>query len=304
MNQSQQQANIIEDVDGRRYIELGYDCYAELIGENALTDGSQDNRVVEKQQIEPNADSSEVKQHVKNELKAINTKLDVIEGKINKRLDVIECKTDKILLFMANVEKFMSLKKSGTTPEQKVKHECFTVFADLCPVQDESKLALLENNLCDRQYADKLYRFFHTEYNLNGKREGSPFFKILMRRMLVPTILQPFSWKGFSRKVPGPECTADNRSFKETFPGFVAFIQRIVSAADIEHTMETNDAYFSQFLRQKNVEVQRFLEGKQGRQANSTRQVKSRNIENAERPDSAAGLVDVQIQSSADVMNE
>ncbi|XP_065078975.1 uncharacterized protein LOC135701954 [Ochlerotatus camptorhynchus] len=232
----------VQDMDGRRYIELGYDCYAEL-------------------QTNP---SPEVEGHLNGELELIKI-----------RLDGIETKLEKLVLFMANIDKLMSTKKSGSTaPEKKGNQECFLEFADLCPVQDENRLKLLEKNLNDRMYTDKLYRFFHTEYSLNGKREGSPFFKTIMRRMLVPTILLPFSWKGFSRKVPGPESTADNRSFKETFPGFVAFIQRIVCAADIAHTVEANDACFSQFLRQKNVEVQRFLEGKQGRWANCTRQRK------------------------------
>ncbi|XP_065075021.1 uncharacterized protein LOC135698817 [Ochlerotatus camptorhynchus] len=282
MEEVQQPANIIQDMDGRRYIELGYDCYAELVGENAaaVADVSE----VENQQTNP---SPEVVGHLNGELELIKT-----------RLDGIETKLEKLVLFMANIDKLMSTKKSGSTaPEKKGNQECFLEFADLCPVQDENRLKLLEKNLNDSMYTDKLYRFFHTEYSLNGKCEGSPFFKTVMRRMLVPTILLPFSWKGFSRKVPGPESTADNRSFKETFPGFVAFIQRIVCAADIVHTVEANDACFS---RQKNIEVQRFLEGKQGRRANCTRQRKcfSKDVANREDSDSTAGLDDVPLKSN------
>lgn len=121
---------------------------------------------------------------------------------------------------------------------------------------------MLESNLKSKVYADKFFRFFHCEYNLSGKRDGEAFFKTLFRRIIAPTLLQFISWKGNFSKTDESVPFIPNRSFRDKFPCMVQLLQRVVFTGDMDHTGEETEKCLSQILRQKKVEIQRFLEKK------------------------------------------
>lgn len=265
-----QRANIIRGVDGRQFIALGNGCYMEVLNQSdpVITDASS----YADQECEPLAPETDpVENSGFNHQEVLCEVLSELR-KINTRIDGIEQRMDQFVLFSANMDKFMSAKHSTSTAMTKrPEPEEFSDIQELCPISSEDVLQSFEKNLKVKVYADRFFRFFHSEYNMNGKRDGKVFFKIIIRRMIAPPVLQPFSWKGNSRKTDSSATFVPNRSFRDTFPSIVQFVQRVIAAADMDHTLEHTDMCFSQFLRQKRVEIQRFLDNKRGKRAPGSR---------------------------------
>lgn len=188
---------------------------------------------------------------------------------ILNRLDRMETAVDKITIFMADTQRFLRMRSDDSESAQiestrkRKMNEDYSEIEALFPVPGEQQLLLLENSLKNQAVNDKFYGYFEYSYNLNGKRDSVSFFKVLLRKVLAPTILVPYSWKGQSRNTPGTE-RMGNKSFKNTFPTFISFILRVVRAADYEFTQEQCHNAFSLFLRNKHTEIKRFTgEGNQ-----------------------------------------
>lgn len=184
---------------------------------------------------------------------------------IIQRLDRIEPVLEKLVFFMADVQRYMRMKSSSDQSDQvdnskKRKIQDFSEYEGFFPIHTEDQLLTLESSLKNQAANDKLLDYFEYVYNLNGKRDNGPFFRTLMRKILIPTTIQAFSWKGQSRSTKGSVKT-ENKSFKDTFPTFVKFVHRVVRAADFEFTEEDNDDAFSNYLRNKNTEIQRHEKG-------------------------------------------
>lgn len=281
-----QEANINTN-EGVQYIALGNGCYMEMsfaqpnpaVGDFSLNDDVKcdaglQSAVGANRNDDTGSDIAVILSDIRSQLQSINARLDKIEACFLGRLD-------QVLVFMANFDKLMSTRESApNSKEKKREAEDFEEFRKLCPILSEDDLQTLERNLKSKVYADRFFRFFDHEYNLNGKREGKVLFKTILRRIVVPTLLQPFSWKGNSRKTDEAASFIPNRSFKDSFPELVLFLQRVIFAADMEHTAEDTEECFSLFLRQKNVEIQRFLEGSHTKRAacSRTRKPKDTNV--------------------------
>lgn len=182
------------------------------------------------------------------------------------RLDRIEPVLQRIVFFMADVERFMKLKSSDRASDhsehsgKRQFQEDFTEFEALFPIDTEEQLLSFESILNKQDTNDKVFHYFEYVYNLNGKRDSGPFFKALLRKIIVATTVQMYSWKGQSRNNKGlPK--SSNKSFKDSFPLFVKFVHRVVRAADYEFTEEANNEAFSVYLRNKNTEIQRHEKG-------------------------------------------
>lgn len=205
----------------------------------------------------------------------VSKKLDLVLN----RLDRMEHAVEKIMSFIADTQRFMSMKsidhesaRYENTRKRKI-NEDFSEIEALFPVPGEQELLMLENSLKTQAVNDKFFDYFEFSYQLNGKRNSGSFFKLLIRRILVPTLLAPFSWKGQSRNVQGTE-RPENRSFKDTFPTFVNFVHRVVRAADCEFTQEQCHNAFGLYLRNKHTEISRYTGEGYQREAHTRRRKK------------------------------
>lgn len=180
------------------------------------------------------------------------------------RLERIEPILEKVVFFMADVDRYMNTTTKQSTiidsTEKKKFQEDYSEFEGLFPINKEEQLLAFESSLNNQAIHNKLFNYFESVYNLNGKRDSSPFFKTLLRKILVATTMRSYSWKGQSRNNKGSPKTL-NKSFKDTFPLFIKFIHRVVRAADYEFTEEHNNDAFSIYLRNKNTEIQRHERG-------------------------------------------
>lgn len=247
VNNMAQQPNIFGGIDGRQYIALDNGCYMEVVGDqyDPLVKDSVSHD--DNPEFEP-VHASATATNTDSDLSKILVELQ----KLNARFDGMEQRVDQLVSLAANMDKFMSMKNSSTIiSKTRPEPEDFEEIRELLPIMSEEEMQMLEQKPKNKQFADKLFRFFHTEYNLNGKRDGKSFFKTIVRRMVAPTLLQPFSWTGGSRKTPDNIAFTPNRSFRDTFQCLVQFVQRVVLTADMDHTSEQTDSCFILFLRQK-----------------------------------------------------
>ncbi|XP_062550280.1 uncharacterized protein LOC134215037 [Armigeres subalbatus] len=182
----------------------------------------------------------------------------VILQDLQTRVSRMEAMLEKVVEFMANVNRLFETKKPSKISEgEQKKFEDFSEFEQLLPISTENKLKELDLQLNNQHYADKLYRFFETIFKLNGKREGKSFFRNLIRKLVEPSVLTPFSWLGNTRSKKGEAPVVKNKSFKQDFPTLILFVSRILRSADFEFSAEDTEVAFGQFLRQKNTELKR-----------------------------------------------
>lgn len=206
---------------------------------------------------------------------------------INNRLDKLGAKLDDHSAILQRIELFMlgfSYAKPAAEPQQATSSkgicdmrqrgieredmrqrsmENFDEFEQMPQIVTKEQLTELDTKLGDPAYEAKFFRYIQSVYKLTGKREGFPFFKTVIRKLIAPTVLVCFSWKGNSRTKKGDQIAVvndQNYSFKNMFPNIVRFIYRVVSAADFEYTSEDNEKAFSDYLRQKTTEIRRFLQ--------------------------------------------
>ncbi|XP_062555718.1 uncharacterized protein LOC134220633 [Armigeres subalbatus] len=169
---------IIRGDDGRQYVDLGNSCYMEIMGEESdptveVASNSGDVREAVLQSVPGN-------EIIENTGEANNEKITNELQKIHTKLDGLAARLDRVLSFSANFDKFMSAKQSASVClERRREFEDFSELKALCPILSEDRLQVLENHLKNKVYADKFFRFFDSEYNLNGKRDGKAFSKRL-----------------------------------------------------------------------------------------------------------------------------
>nr|XP_029724571.1 uncharacterized protein LOC115264702 [Aedes albopictus] len=282
-NMDQQNSFVGTIIDGRQYISLGNGCFMEVVSQSEAVaadvgpEHDLESDIAVASAPIPMEDGESDSAKILRELQ-----------RINSRLDGVEKRVDQLIVFSASMDKFMSTKQTSAA-KKRPEPEDFTDIRQLWPLLSEDELLQLEQNLKNKPYADKLFRYFDSEYNLNGKREGKSFFKNVVRKIIAPTLLQPFSWTGCSRKSGTDESApfTPNRSFRDTFPSVVQFVQRITCAADMDHTLEDTASCFSLFLRQKRTEMERFLSDNPGKRAAGCRTRKPREAGAGE--DSGAG---------------
>lgn len=233
---------IVQSSDGRQFIRLQNGCYMEVMAEQSNPETEPENLVAADMTAEPNDNQSTTLADIK------------------LRLTRIEACLEKVVSFMADVSKFMEKRKDpSTAPPVKRRREQFEEISTLFPINDHDMLLSLENRLNNQVFAEKLSRYVSCQYELNGKRDGKAFFKILIRKMLAPNVLLPYSWMGNSRKISDDQ--QPNKGFKKSFANIVKFFETITCEADCTFSIERVHTAFSDHLRQKNVEMQRFLTG-------------------------------------------
>lgn len=244
--------------DGKHYAKLDNGCYMEILNSQASHDL-------------PAADYGE---HSSNDHQINREETISMEfRKINDRLDAIEGILSQLMNFMANFDKFMQLRKNDDDfPSTCKQNEDFTEFEDLPKIDCDDALKALEQSLGNPPFADRYFRYFHTMYSLNGKRESAPFFRQLIRKLIMPVVFLPYSWKGNKRTHEAASSKSGKHvSFEASYPELIKFIYRLVHAADLSHTREHNEKLFKDLLRYKNTEFKRFQQGYGDYRASSTR---------------------------------
>ncbi|XP_065079183.1 uncharacterized protein LOC135702108 [Ochlerotatus camptorhynchus] len=202
---------------------------------------------------------------------------DIQSDEMAERLDRIEKNLNKILFFMADIEKYFKMKQQESKtheekqPKQKRSTEDFSEFKAILPIKTVQDLMSIESKLEIQSFSEKLYQYFEVMYNLNGKREGHSFFRNLIRKMIDISVLMPFSWLGNTRSKNGEPPVEQNRNFKRTFPRLINFIGSVLRAADFEYTIEDTEKAFSDFLRHKNTEMKRHINQGGQRRVSHTR---------------------------------
>lgn len=231
----------VQSADGKHYIKLQNGRYVEVISEYLNPD--------------PAINRSDISSDLQDKQITLPQELD-------QRLQRIETWLQKIISFMADISKFIEIRgeSAAAAPAPKRRKEDFEEFETLLPIKDEEKLRFIENNLNDQIYFEKFSRFVSSQYALNGKRDGKAFFRILIRKMIVPNVLIPYSWKGNSRSC-NIQGVGENKGFKKYFPNIVKFFESVTCEADYAFTTEAVHEAFSNFLRQKHTEMKRFLVG-------------------------------------------
>lgn len=194
--------------------------------------------------------------------------------KLNDRMDAIEGMLTQLTNFMANFDKLMQIRHEDNVLST-IHHqdEDFSEFERLPKIDSDYSMKALEQNLANSLFADKYFRYFQITFSLNGKREGAPFFRRIIRKLTMPVVFLPYSWKG-NKRATLPSDSGEHTSFEKTFPMFINFIYRLVHAADLSYTREHNDQLFKNFLRYKNTEFKRFIEGYGDRRVSSSRKRK------------------------------
>lgn len=282
--------------DGKQYAQLSNGTYY------AITDNS--NEVVD-EQVETFIKQDEVDLGIDNdmdminsptpalgesdfstiasELRKINDRLDVYDGKlsklttevgkINDRLDVQEGLLVKVTEFMANFNKLLSMKNSNNvtlTPTRQ--EEDFSEYENMAKIDSDQSFKAFDQSLADPAYSGKFFRYLHSIYSLNGKRDSGPLFRTLIRRLITPNVLIPYSWMGNKRTKKGSTGdSGQNINFQETFPNFIKLMHQVFLAADCSNTREQNEKLFKNLLRYKNLELKRYENGSGEHRASSSR---------------------------------
>lgn len=197
---------------------------------------------------------------------AAPTERDAMKTDEIERLERIEKKLDEALMFVADIDKYFKTKQHNATKDQakrgsQKRHvEDFSEFEGLLPIKSLANLAALKTKLDVEGYSDKLLGYFEALFSLNGKREGGPFFRNLIRHMIDIAVLLPFSWLGNTRAKHGEAPPVEqNQCFKRSFPRLISFVGTVLRAADFEFTHEDTEKAFSEFLRHKNTEMKRHV---------------------------------------------
>lgn len=262
---------IVQSSDGRQFIRMQNGCYMEVMPEQSIPDPEPENLVEADMTADRNGNQS-------------NTLED-----INLRLNRIEACLQKVVSFMADVSKFMEIRNEpSTAPPVQRRRENFEEISTLFPINDHDMLLSLENRLNNQAFAEKLSRYVSCQYELNGKRDGKAFFKILIRKMLAPNVLLPYSWMGNSRKTSDDQ--KPNKGFKKSYTNIVKFFETVTCEADCTFSIERVHTAFSDHLRQKNVEMQRFLTGSDRRMPSS--RVRCRKVKETENDENTDENID------------
>lgn len=270
---------IITAGDGKQYVQLDDGTCLEIVADTRTNDGFQiplsnisvgDSNINEHNTndivaninpiIDDQAGSVTLSGHIQNQDADSSIDVQAVLENLQTRVTRIEGMLEKVLMFMANMNKLLEDKSTQNKSPQKEKNrtpENFSEFSNIFPVKDIQSLADLNSKLNNQHYAQKLFRYTETMFNLSGKREGKPFFRTLLRKLVDPVVMTHYSWLGNTRTKKGEKPCIQNMSFKKEFPVFVEFVGRIVRAADFEFSIEATEDSFCQFLRQKNTELKR-----------------------------------------------
>lgn len=250
---------VIQSSDGRQFVRLENGNYLEIMPKQMIPD-----------KVPINLTKTDTSTEFDNDQP-------VTLEDINERLIRIETYLQKVMLFMADVSKFMELRAepATTTAPVKRRRENFEEFDMLFPIINDEMLLSFETRLNDQVFFEKLLRYVSCQYELNGKRDGKAFFKTLIRKMITPYALLPYSWLGKSRHIS--QDREPNKSFKNLFKNIVKFFNSATSEADCTFSNEGVCKAFSVILRQKHTEMKRFLAGGERRTPSS--RVRPRKVE-------------------------
>lgn len=225
---------------------------------------------------------------IDSELRKLNDRLDVYNGmlsklatevhKTNDRLNIQEGLLVKLTEFMANFNKLMASKTSDNTMSTVTRQEeDFSEYESMTKISSDQSFKAFEQNLGDPAFLAKFFRYLHSIYSLNGKRDSGPLFRTIIRRFVTPNVFIPYSWMGNKRtkKVSTGE-SGNNLNFQETFPNFIKLMHQVLQAADYSSTREQNEQLFKNLLRYKVLELKRFENGSGEHRASSSRKRQKR----------------------------
>ncbi|XP_062550293.1 uncharacterized protein LOC134215052 [Armigeres subalbatus] len=254
---------IVKDTDGKQYIQLENGCYMEVSEDT--NDGAGVNSTINVTDI-PNENCPPT--------------ASITLEDIDQRLTRMEACLQKIFSFIADVSKYLEMRKEAVAPAaSKRKKEDFEEVEKLFPINDDQQLQSFESSLKDAVFNGKMMRYVSTQYDLNGKRNGKTFIKILIRRLIAPNVLLPYSWMGNSRRIHQDQ--NPNKGFKKSYPNIVIFFENITYEADYSSTTEGVHKAMGDHLRHKHTEMKRYLTGGE-RRLPSSRVRKQKIIEQPE----------------------
>lgn len=286
--------------DGKQYAQLANGYYYALTDSSEAAEAPTSN-VIKQDEVDLGIDNElnsfnspspalDDSHDVLIELRKINDRLNNFERnlseiaselrKANDRLDVQEGLLVKTTEFMANFNRLMAMKNmNDATPIANRQEEDFSEFENISKIDSDESFKAFERGLAERAFSEKFFRYLHSIYSLNGKRDSGPLFRTIMRKLLAPNVLIPYSWKGNKRTKKGS--TGDsgaNMNFQETFPNFIKTIHQVLHAADYSTTREQNDNLFKNLLRYKVLELKRYESGNGERRASSSRKRQKRRM--------------------------
>nr|XP_029710349.1 uncharacterized protein LOC115256230 [Aedes albopictus] len=217
---------------------------------------------------------------ISSELRKINERLGVVEQnlsmlttevrKISERMGAQEGLMSRLTEFMANFNKLMSTKQSIDISNRY--EEDFSEFDNMQIIDSDQAFRTFEQGLGNSNYSGKFFRYLHSIYSLNGKRDSGPLFRTIIRKFLAPNVFLPYSWMGNKRTKPGTTSdSGQNQNFQESFPNFIRLMHQVLQAADCSSTREQNEILFKNLLRYKMLEAKRFEGGNGERRASSSR---------------------------------
>lgn len=186
-------------------------------------------------------------------IQRLNVRLDTIENKMEQQ----NRKMTEFGEFVSTFKKFMRLKSSSAGTSNENDEENFAELKQMKRIENEIELEQFEAKLGEEAYVMKLTKYLRQKYELNAKQDANAFFKTLIRSLIAPTALLPFSWKGIKRASQKEADASQNKCFKIVFPNLVALIDSVLLLADCEHKSEHIDRYFDTHLRSKHKEIQR-----------------------------------------------
>lgn len=188
-------------------------------------------------------------------------RLDVRFDKIESNMEQQNRKLTEFGEFVSTFKKFMRMKQtSSSISNDPTNVEDFVEFKQMKRIENEIELEQFEANLNEEAYVKKLTKYLQHKYELNAKQDANAFFKTLIRSLVAPTALLPFSWKGVKRTLQKDADPSQNKCFKIAFPNLVDFIDSVLLLADCEHKSEHIDRYFDSHLRSKHKEIKREAE--------------------------------------------
>lgn len=168
---------------------------------------------------------------------------------LNAKIDNQNEKIEKIMQFIANIEKFMKLKQTKTPEVIEEQIDCDFIEPNCKTAHDLQNFDLM---LEKDEYRIKFINFYKNQYDVNGKRDGCMIFRTIARRIISPGALEEYSWKGQNKKNSRPKI-----SFQNTFQNIVEIMYKICSLSDITYSREKTEREFVKLLRFKNMNAKR-----------------------------------------------
>lgn len=195
-----------------------------------------------------------------------------------QHIESVDGKVDQILKHTSRIDKMLSeiLKKSqgkssiSCEIDEQQQHATvskFGEFENFKKIETAEELKSFEKKLSNIAYEQKLIRFLHTKFTLDGQQKGATIFKDILRSLVVEaSLFKPYSWVGQKRNGVKP------LSFKENHKVFIDFMKKMVQFGDSSKTDEHVEKLFENTLRFKNV-----IEKRESARAGASKEFVGRN---------------------------